>query len=157
MAESFQDRFDALGKELPPPASPGANFYIPYTITGRLVFMSGQIPRRGDEILHKGRLGENLSIEEGYAAARSCALNLLAQLHAACDGNLDRVSRIIKLTVFVNSTPAFTDTSAVGNGASDLFMEVFGEAGRHTRSAIGVATLPRGVGVEVEAIVELKP
>ena len=153
---SFQKRFEALGDELPEPSKPGANFYIPTITTGSLVFMSGQIPRRGDEILYQGRLGETLSLEQGYAAARSCALNLLVQLQIACGGDLDRVARMIKLTVFVNSAPSFVDTSAVANGASDLFMEIFGDSGRHTRSAIGLATLPRGVGVEVEAIAELK-
>lgn len=154
---SFQERFDALGDEVPEPGKPGSNFYVPAITTGSLVFMSGQIPRRGDEILYQGRLGETLTLEEGYAAARSCALNLLVQLRIACGGDLDRVARMIKLTVFVNSAPGFVDTSAVANGASDLFMQVFGDAGRHTRSAIGMATLPRGVGVEVEAIAELRP
>ena len=96
-------------------------------------------------------------MSEGYAAARLCALNLVAQLREACAGDIDEVKRIVKLTVFVNAAPSFIDSSTVANGASDLFIEVFGDAGRHARSAIGVATLPRGVGVEVEAIVELKP
>ena len=152
----YQERFKALGEELPEPSKPGSNFYLPALISGSLVFMSGQIPRRGDEILFQGRLGESLSMEDGYAAARSCALNLLVQLEIACDGDLDKVSRMIKLTVFVNSSPSFVDTSAVANGASDVFMQIFGDAGRHTRSAIGMATLPRGVAVEVEAIAELK-
>jgi enamine deaminase RidA (YjgF/YER057c/UK114 family) len=153
---SFQKRFEALGDELPESGKPGSNFFLPAITTGSLIFMSGQIPRRGDEILFQGRLGETLSLEDGYAAARSCALNLLVQLKIACGGDLDRVARMIKLTVFVNSTPSFVDTSAVANGASDLFMQIFGDNGRHTRSAIGMATLPRGVAVEVEAIAELK-
>lgn len=154
---SFQKRFAALGEEIPAPSKPGSSFFLPAITTGSLVFMSGQIPRNGDDILYQGRLGETLSVEQGYAAARSCALNLLVQLQNACGGDLDRVSRMIKLTVFVNSAPSFVDPSAVANGASELFMEIFGEAGRHTRSAVGMATLPRGVSVEVEAIAELKP
>ena len=154
---SFQMRFAALGGEIPAAAKPGSGFFLPAITTGSLVFMSGQIPRNGEEILYQGRLGETLTVEQGYAAARSCGLNLLVQLQNICGGDLDRVSRMIKLTVFVNSAPSFIDTSAVANGASELFMEVFGEAGRHTRSAIGMATLPRGVSVEVEAVAELKP
>jgi len=153
---SFQKRFDALGDELPEPSKPGSNFFLPAITSGSLVFMSGQIPRRGDQVLYQGRLGDTLSVEEGYAAARSCALNLMVQLKIACEGDLDRIARMIKLTVFVNSTPDFVDTSTVANGASDLFMQVFGDCGRHARSAIGMATLPRGVAVEVEAIAELK-
>ena len=151
----YQERFKALGEELPEPSKPGSNFYLPALISGSLVFMSGQIPRRGDEILFQGRLGESLSMEDGYAAARSCALNLLVQLEIACDGDLDKVSRMIKLTVFVNSSPSFVDTSAVANGASDVFMQIFGDAGRHARSAVGVAELPLGAPVEVELVVEL--
>jgi enamine deaminase RidA (YjgF/YER057c/UK114 family) len=124
---------------------------------GGMVFMSGQIPRRGDDVLFKGRLGDTLSNEDGYKAARLCALNLVVQLREALDGRLDRVKRFLKLTVFVNSAPTFVDASSVANGASELLMEIFGDAGRHARSAIGVATLPRGVGVEVEAVVEIAP
>ncbi|HVY99645.1 MAG TPA: RidA family protein [Dongiaceae bacterium] len=153
---SFQQRFAALGNEIPAAAKPGSSFFLPAVTTGSLVFMSGQIPRNGDEVLYQGRLGENMTAEQGYAAARSCALNLLLQLQAACGGDLDRVSRMIKVTVFVNSAPGFVDTSAVANGASELLVQIFGDAGRHARSAIGMATLPRGVSVEVEAIAELK-
>ena len=154
---SFQKRFAALGGEIPVLPKPGSGFFLPAITTGSLVFMSGAIPRNCEEILYQGRLGENFTVEQGYAAARSCGLNLLVQLQAVCGGDLDRVARMIKLTVFVNSAPSFIETSAVANGASELFMEVFGEAGRHTRSAIGMATLPRGVSVEVEAVAELKP
>lgn len=154
---SFQKRFAALGGEIPALPKPGSGFFLPAITTGSLVFMSGAIPRNGEDILYQGRLGENLTVEQGYAAARSCGLNLLVQLQAVCGGDLDRVARMIKLTVFVNSAPSFIDTSAVANGASELFMEVFGESGRHTRSAIGMSTLPRGVSVEVEAVAELKP
>jgi enamine deaminase RidA (YjgF/YER057c/UK114 family) len=157
MSVKFQDRLAALGSELPPAAKAGSPFFLQAAVMGNLVFMSGQIPRRGDEIMHKGRLGDTLSNEEGYAAARLCALNLVAQLSDALDGRIDRVKRFLKLTVFVNAAPSFTEASSVANGASELLMEIFGDAGRHARSAIGVATLPRGVGVEVEAIVEITP
>jgi len=154
---SFQKRFAALGSEIPAMPKPGSGFFLPAITTGSLVFMSGAIPRNGEEILFQGRLGETMTVEQGYKAARNCGLNLLIQLQAVCGGDLDRVARMIKLTVFVNSAPSFIDTSAVANGASELFMEIFGEAGRHARSAIGMATLPRGVSVEVEAVAELKP
>lgn len=157
MSVNFQDRLDALGAELPPAAKAGSPFFLQAAVMGNLVFMSGQIPRRGDDIMYKGRVGDTLSPEEGYKAARLCALNLVAQLREACGGRIDKVRRFLKLTVFVNASPSFTDASGVANGASELLMEVFGEAGRHARSAIGVATLPRGVGVEVEAIVEIAP
>ncbi len=157
MSVDFQDRLNALGAELPPVAKPGSSFFMQGATMGNLVFMSGQIPRRGDEILFKGRLGDTLSNEEGYKAARLCALNLIVQLKEALGGRIDRVRRFLKLTVFVNSAPSFTDPSSIANGASELLMEVFGETGRHARSAIGVATLPRGVSVEVEAIVEIEP
>jgi enamine deaminase RidA (YjgF/YER057c/UK114 family) len=157
MSVDFQDRLNALGAELPPVAKPGSSFFMQAATMGNLVFMSGQIPRRGDEIHFKGRLGDTLSNEEGYKAARLCALNLIVQLKEALGGRIDRVRRFLKLTVFVNSAPSFTDPSSIANGASELLMEVFGETGRHARSAIGVATLPRGVSVEVEAIVEIEP
>jgi enamine deaminase RidA (YjgF/YER057c/UK114 family) len=157
MSVKIQDRLAALGSELPPAAKAGSPFFLQAAVMGNLVFMSGQIPRRGDEIMYKGRLGETLSNEEGHAAARLCALNLVAQLSDALDGRIDRVKRFLKLTVSVNAAPSFTEASSVANGASELLMEVFGDAGRHARSAIGVATLPRGVGVEVEAIVEITP
>ena len=157
MTVTFQDRLSALGAELPPAAKGGSSFFLQAQIVGNLVFMSGQIPRHGDDIRFKGRIGETLSPEEGHKAARLCALNLVVQLKEALDGRIDRVRRFLKLTVFVNSAPSFTDPSSVANGASELLMEVFGDAGRHARSAIGVATLPRGVSVEVEAIVEIAP
>jgi enamine deaminase RidA (YjgF/YER057c/UK114 family) len=157
MSVTFQDRLSALGAELPPVPKAGSSFFMQAQTVGNLVFMSGQIPRRGDDIQFKGRLGDTLSPEEGYKAARLCALNLIVQLNEALDGRIDRVRRFLKLTVFVNSAPSFTDPSSVANGASELLVEVFGEAGRHARSAIGVATLPRGVSVEVEAIIEIAP
>ncbi|MGE3875994.1 MAG: RidA family protein [Parvibaculaceae bacterium] len=157
MSVTFQNRLSALGAELPPVPKAGSGFFMQAQTVGNLVFMSGQIPRRGDDIQFKGRIGDTLSPEEGYKAARLCALNLVVQLNEALGGHIDRVRRFLKLTVFVNSAPSFTDPSSVANGASELLVEIFGEAGRHARSAIGVATLPRGVSVEVEAIVEIAP
>jgi enamine deaminase RidA (YjgF/YER057c/UK114 family) len=156
MTPSFDANLAKLGAEVPEASTPGAN-YVPYTMTGNLLHLAGQVPRHGGRIDHVGKLGAAISIEEGYRAARSCALNLVVQIRAACGGSLAPVSRIVKVTGFVNCTPDFTDIPQVINGASDLFVEIFGEAGRHARSAVGMVSLPRGVSVEVEAIVELRP
>ena len=156
MSVTFDEKLASLGAEVPNATVPGAN-YVPAIVVGNIVFLAGQVPRRDDQLMCVGRLGENLTVEEGYAAARLCALNLVVQLQAACGGSLVRVKRIAKLTGFVNATPDFTDMPKVINGASDLFIEIFGEAGRHARSAVGAPTLPRGVGVEVEAIAEIEP
>ncbi len=156
MTPTFDANLAKLGAEVPEASTPGAN-YIPFIATGNLLYLAGQIPRYGERIDHVGKLGATISIEEGYRAARSCALNLVVQVRAACGGSLSRVSRIVKVTGFVNCTPDFTAIPQVINGASDLFVEIFGEAGRHTRSAVGMVSLPRGVSVEVEAVVELHP
>jgi enamine deaminase RidA (YjgF/YER057c/UK114 family) len=156
MTSPFDANLARLGAEVPTTSTPGAN-YIPFIRTGNLLYLAGQIPRHGDRIDHVGKLGAAISIEEGYRAARSCALNLVVQVRAACGGSLSLVSRIVKVTGFVNCTPDFTDIPQVINGASDLFVEIFGDAGRHSRSAVGMVSLPRGVAVEVEAVVELQP
>lgn len=148
---TIENRLRAKGIELPQAASPAAN-YVPYVMEGGLLHISGQIPFRSDGSLVKGRLGEDFSLEDGQATARLCAINLLAQMKAAL-GSLDRVTRVVKLGVFVSSTPDFVDQPKVANGASDLMVEVFGEVGRHARSAVGVAVLPLGVPVEVDAVV----
>lgn len=153
MTSSIDQRLDALGISLPDAPAPAAN-YVPFVRTGDLVFVSGQISR--DETgLMTGKLGAGYSLDEGYAAARTCAVALIAQLKAACDGDLDRVRRVVKLTGFVNATPEFTDHPKVVNGASDLFAEVFGAQGTHARAAVGMSSLPLGVAVEVEGIFEL--
>ena len=143
-----------LGVTLPVAPAPAAN-YIPFVQVGDLVHISGQISN-GPDGLVKGRLGDGMSIEEGAAAARLCAISLLAQLKAACGGDLSRVVRAVKLVGFVNSHPDFTDQPKVINGASDFLVAVLGDAGRHARSAVGVATLPLGVAVEIEGLFQIK-
>lgn len=148
---TIEERLRAHGIELPQAASPAAN-YVPYVLENGLLHISGQIPFRADGSLVKGRLGEDMSLADGQVTARLCAINLLAQMKAAL-GSLERVTRIVKLGVFVSSAPDFVDQPKVANGASDLMVEAFGEAGRHARSAVGVTVLPLGVPVEVDAIV----
>lgn len=154
MAGDIERRLRELGIDLPAAAAPAAN-YVPFIVAGAAVYCAGQLPVWNGEIRCRGRLGEGISLEEGQAAARLCALNLIAQVKAACDGNLERVLRVVRLGVFVNSTADFTDQPRVANGASDLMVEVFGEAGRHARSAVGVNVLPLGVAVEVDGIFEI--
>jgi enamine deaminase RidA (YjgF/YER057c/UK114 family) len=152
---SIDQRLAELGITLPQPAAPVAA-YVPAVEIGGLLHVSGQISFAEDGGLITGRLGENVDLDGGIAAARRCGVMLLAQIKAAL-GSLDRVERIVKLGVFVNSTPNFTDQPKVANGASELMQQVFGEPGRHARSAVGVAALPLGVAVEVDAIVAVKP
>jgi enamine deaminase RidA (YjgF/YER057c/UK114 family) len=151
---SIDNRLAELGITLPTPAAPVAS-YVPAVEQGGLLHISGQISVGEDGNLILGRLGEDMNLERGTEAARRCGIMLLAQMQAAL-GSLDRVQRIVKLGAFVNSAPDFTDQPKVANGASELMQEVFGEAGRHARSAIGVAVLPLGVAVEVDAIVAVK-
>jgi enamine deaminase RidA (YjgF/YER057c/UK114 family) len=151
---SIDNSLAELGITLPQPAAPVAA-YVPTVEQGGLLHISGQISVSEDGNLILGRLGEDMSLERGMEAARRCGIMLLAQINAAL-GSLDRVERIVKLGVFVNSAPSFTDQPKVANGASELMQQVFGEAGRHARSAVGVAVLPLGVAVEVDAIVAVK-
>ena len=148
-----QQTLKDLHIELPEAPAPAAN-YVPFVRTGNLIFVSGQIAMDANGLV-RGKLGENMSLEDGQKAARLCALNLLAQLNAACGGDLNRVTRIVKLTGFVNSTPDFSQHPQVVNGASDLFAELFGDAGKHARAAVGSSSLPMGVAVEVEGIFEV--
>lgn len=150
MAGRIEARLTELGMTLPPAPAPAAN-YVPYVVVGDLVHVSGQISQGPDGLI-TGRLGEGLDVAAGAAAARACAISLLSQLRAACGGELDRVVQVVKLNGFVASTPDFTDQPKVINGASDFMVEVLGEAGRHARSAVGVAALPLGVAVEIDAI-----
>lgn len=148
----IENRLKELGIELPTPPLPVAS-YVPFVQSGNLVHISGQISIAPDGGI-KGKLGE-MTLEEGQSAARLCGLNLLAQIKAACGGNLNRVVRIVKLGGFVNVLPNFDAIPAVINGCSDLMVEVFGDKGKHARSAVGVANLPLGFAVEVDAIVEI--
>jgi len=142
-----------LGITLPEAPAPAAN-YVPYVISGKMLFISGQVARNADGFI-TGQLGAGTSVEDGYAAARNCGLALIAQARAACGGDLDKLARVVKLSGFVNATADFTQHPAIINGASDLMVEVFGEKGRHARAAVGSSSLPLGVAVEVEAVFEL--
>jgi enamine deaminase RidA (YjgF/YER057c/UK114 family) len=146
-------RLQELGIVLPAPPAPVAS-YVPFVRTGALVHVSGQVSMDAGGGI-KGKLGGGLSLEQGQAAARLCGLNLLAQLKTACGGNLDLVVRVVKLGGFVNVMPDFDPTPAVVNGCSDLMVDVFGDAGRHARAAVGVANLPLGFAVEVDGIFEI--
>ena len=154
MNNPVEARLKELGIELPEAPAPAAN-YVPYVQTGNLVIVSGQLPMVAGEIKSLGRLGNTLSVDDGYKAARICAINLIAQVKAACGGDLSRVKRVVRLGGFVNSTADFTDQPKVINGASDLMAEVFGDAGKHARAAVGAPSLPLGVSVEVEGIFEV--
>lgn len=151
---TIDTRLTDLGINLPDAPAPAAN-YVPFVVTGSQVFISGQISQTPAG-LTKGRLGADLSVEEGAAAARSCAISILAQLKKALGGDWSRLVRAVKLVGFVNSTPEFTDQPKVINGASDLLVAVLGDAGRHARSAVSAASLPLGVAVEIEAIFEIR-
>ena len=151
---SIEAKLIELGLTLPAAAAPVAA-YVPVVIAGDLAFVSGQVSFV-DGVLVKGRLGDDVTLEQGIAAAQGCGLMILAQLKAAL-GSLDRVERVIKLGAFVNCTADFTDQPKVANGASELMMAVFGEAGKHSRAAVGAPSLPLGVAVEVDAIVAIRP
>ncbi len=154
MTGTFEAQLAELGVTLPEAAAPAAN-YVPFVQLGDIVYVSGQISMK-DGALITGKVGEDLSVEDGVAAAKTCAINLLAQVKAACDGDLDRLVRVVKLTGFVNSTADFTDQPKVINGASDFLGEALGEAGRHARSAVSAAALPLGVAVEIEGMFQVK-
>jgi enamine deaminase RidA (YjgF/YER057c/UK114 family) len=151
MMGRIDERLAQLAIQLPTPAAP-AGAYVPFVSATGLVFIAGQIPVWNGEVRFRGRLGEGMSLDDGKAAARLCALNLLAQVRAACEGDLDRVRRVIRLGGFVNCDASFTDQAQVLNGASELMVEVFGDAGRHARFAVGAPSLPLGVAVEVEGV-----
>ena len=154
MQGTIESRLLQLGIELPQPSSPGAN-YVPFIRSGNLVFLTGQLSQWNGERRFIGKLGREFDVAQGREAARLCALNLIAHLREAVDGDLDRVIKTVRLAGYVNSAPDFHGQSQVINGASDLFIELFGEAGRHTRMAVGVAALPYNVAVEVEGVFEV--
>jgi enamine deaminase RidA (YjgF/YER057c/UK114 family) len=154
MAGSIEQKLAAQGIVLPQPAAPVAN-YVGFVRSGNLLFVSGQVCVNAEgKLIAKGKLGAGVSIEQGNAAARGCAINLLAQIKAAI-GDLDKVTRVVRLGGFVNSAPDFLDGPKVLNGASDLMVEVFGDKGRHARTTVGVASLPSDAAVEVEGIFEV--
>jgi len=154
-AMSVEARLQELGIILPAPAAPVAN-YVPYIRAGNLISISGQIPISDGAIAFSGTVGAEVSVEEACAAARLCAVNLIAQMKAACDGDLERVVRVVKLGGFVNGVNGFGQQPVVINAASDLMVDVFDDKGRHSRSAVGVNGLPLGVPVEIDALVEIK-
>ncbi|MCW8915859.1 MAG: RidA family protein [Magnetovibrio sp.] len=154
MMSQIEQRLSELGLTLPEAAAPAAN-YVPYVQTGNLVVVSGQITMENGAIKYVGRVGKDFTTDEAYEAAKLCGLNLIAQVKAACEGDLDRVQRVVRLGGFVNCTDDFTDQPKVINGASDLMAEVFGDKGKHARAAVGVNTLPLGVAVEVEGMFEI--
>ena len=149
------ERLKDLGIVLPRPVQPLAN-YVPYRWSGSLLFISGQIPLQNDALPYLGKVGVDLSIEQGQAAARLCAINILAQVNAALNSNLDRVDACLKLGGFVNCEPDFSAQPTVINGASDLMVDVFGDKGRHARAAVGSNALPRNVAVEIDAIFQCR-
>lgn len=153
MVDTIEARLAAEGVTLPAAAAPAAN-YVPFMRTGNLLFTSGQLPLSGGKLVSTGLLGRDLDTAAGREAARACAINILAQIQAAT-GDLEKIARIVKITVFVASAPGFSEQHLVANGASDLLAKVLGERGRHARSAVGTASLPLDAPVEIEAIVEL--
>ncbi|MDA0339297.1 MAG: RidA family protein [Proteobacteria bacterium] len=153
MNGEIDQRLEELDIVLPKPPKPIAS-YVPFTTSGKLIFISGQVPLGAEGLMYRGKIGGDLTLEDGQQAARLCALNILAQVQTALDGDLDRVTQIIRLGGFVNATDDFTDQPLVINGASDLMVEIFGDSGRHARTAVGTNTLPVGVSVEIDAIVE---
>ena len=154
MTGKIETRLAELGVTLPDAPAPAAN-YVPWVVDGDTVWVSGQISAGPDGMI-TGKLGEDLDVTAGAAAARACAISLLAQVKVALGGDLDRLDRVLKLTGFVNSTPDFIDQPKVINGASDFLVEVLGDSGRHTRSAVSAASLPLGVAVEIEGIFKIR-
>jgi len=154
MMNEIEAKLAELGITLPTPMAPVAN-YVPYVITGNLVVVSGQLPAIDGTVAAIGKVGEGLSLEQGQYAARLCFINVLAQLRVACAGDLGRVRRVVRLGGFIASPPSFSQHAAVMNGASDLAVAVFGDAGRHARSTIGVPALPLDAAVEVEGMFEI--
>ncbi|MCY4396374.1 MAG: RidA family protein [Rhodospirillaceae bacterium] len=154
MTGAIDARLAELGIEIPEAPLPAAN-YVPWVVTGSLVFIAGQVPFQDGKLSHIGKLGDAFTVEDGQACARIVAINILAQLKAACGGDLDRVTRCVKLGGFVNSMPDFTDQPKVINGASDLIVAIFGDRGKHARFAVSAPSLPFDVAVEIDAVFEV--
>jgi enamine deaminase RidA (YjgF/YER057c/UK114 family) len=153
MSGNFETKLKDLGVQLPDAPAPAAN-YVPFVQVGDILYVSGQISSSQDRLI-KGKLGDNMTTEEGAEAAKVCAINLLAQVKAACGGDLDRLVRVIKLTGFVNSTADYIEQPQVINGASNFIGEALGDAGKHARAAVSAASLPLGVAVEIEGIFQI--
>lgn len=151
----IEEKLKSLNIVVPQPLAPVAN-YVGFVKSGNQVFVSGQLPIENGELKYVGKVGSKISIEDAQKAARICAINIIAQIKLACEGNLERVVRCVKLGVFVNGDADFIDHPVVANGASDLIADVFGDAGKHARAAVGSGSLPRGVSVEIDAIFEIK-
>lgn len=151
----IEKRLAELGITLPVPAKPVAN-YVGWVRTGNLVYTAGQVPLKDGKIEYQGKVGKEYTVEQGAQAARICAINVVAQLKDAAGGDLDRIKRIVKVVGFVNGVPDFVDHPKVINGASDLIVEIFGDKGKHARSAVGSGSLPVNVAVEVEAVAEVE-
>jgi enamine deaminase RidA (YjgF/YER057c/UK114 family) len=155
MAGRIGTRLAEMGIVIPEPPVPVAS-YLPYVVTGNLVVVAGQVTLEDGKIKYVGRLGDDFSLEDGEAATRLCALNVLSQVKAACGGDLDRVKQVVRLNAFFNATPDFLDHPRVMNAASDLMAEIFGESGKHTRVGVGVSSLPLGVPVELDGVFEIE-
>lgn len=153
MSDTIDSRLKNLGISLPQAAAPAAN-YLPFAQSGSQILTSGQLPLEDGSLIHTGKIGDELTIDQGQAAARACAINILAQAKAAL-GDLNQIKRVVKITVFVASAPDFTQQHLVANGASDFLVEILGDAGKHARSAVGVISLPFNAPVEIEAIIEV--
>lgn len=154
MTNAVEKKLAEMNIALPPSVLPQAN-YVPYTMSGNLVFVSGQLPMKDGKAQDIGKVGREFTIEQGQQTAKLCGINILAHLKAACGGDLSRVRKCVRLGVFVNSTDSFTDQPKVANGVSDMMVAIFGEAGKHSRVAVGVSQLPLGVAVEVDATFEI--
>ncbi|MCJ9750633.1 RidA family protein [Neorhizobium sp. BETTINA12A] len=155
MTEAIEGRLKELGIELPVAAAPAAN-YVPYVITGNLLFISGQLPNENGKVAVTGLVGADVDVPAASRAAELCAINILAQAKAALGGDLGRIKRVVKLSSFVASAPGFTEQHIVTNGASNLIANVLGDAGKHARAAVGMAALPFNASVEIEAIIEIE-
>lgn len=151
----IQKNLQELNITIPQPATPAAN-YVGFNKSGNQIFISGQLPIEDGEVKYIGKVGSQISLEDAQKAARICAINIIAQVNLACEGDLEKVAKCVRLGVFVNADPDFTDHPLVANGASDVIANVFGDAGKHARAATGAGSLPRGVSVEIDAIFELK-
>lgn len=155
MPSAIEKKLASINIQLPQAVTPVAN-YVPCAVAGNFVFVSGQLPVKDGKLEYIGKAGKDFTVEQAQEAARLCGINMLSQLRIACEGDLDRIKRCVKLGIFVNSAAGFTDQPKVANGVSDLMVAVFGDAGKHARAAVGVSELPFGVAVEVDGVFEIE-